>query len=328
MHRPNRRTPHGWRLLRRLALAALATLPAIPSGAGEMPAYIAAEVAALGPAIEPVATARIYAPIHVMQPPPPAKVARDIAYGDDPRQVLDLFAPEGGGTAPKPVLVFVHGGAFVRGNKTAPGSPFYDNVMNWAVATNMIGVNITYRLAPDHPWPAGAEDVAAALAWVRDNVAAHGGDPARIFLMGHSAGAVHVASYAAQPQFHVAPGGGLAGAILVSGVYDLAGVPARPPMSLYFGDDPARFAERGALDGLVAGAVPVMVVDAELEPPVFHRQADRLEQALCAAGRCPARLHMTGHNHMSEIYAIGTGDTLFTDAIRTFVAGSRQKPGG
>ena len=230
MQRPNRRAPQVSRLLRHLILAGLAVLAAGPSGAGEMPAYIAAEVAALGPEIAPVATARIYAPVHVMTPPPPAAaIRRDIAYGEDPRQVLDLFLPQGGGSAPKPVLVFVHGGAFVRGNKTAPGSPFYDNVMNWAVASNMIGANIAYRLAPDHPWPAGAEDVAAATAWLRDNVAAHGGDPGRIFLMGHSAGAVHVASYAAHPAFHAAPGGGIAGAILVSGVYDLAPLPARRP---------------------------------------------------------------------------------------------------
>ena len=95
--------------------------------------------------------------------------------------------------------------------------------MLWAVKNGFVGVNTTYRLAPASPWPAGAEDLASVVQWVTEKIAERGGDPARIYLMGQSAGAVHVASYVSHPEFHRVKGGGLAGAILVSGIYDLTG---------------------------------------------------------------------------------------------------------
>ena len=73
---------------------------------------------------------------------------------------------------------FVHGGAFTAGNKRGPNaSPFYDNIMLWAVKNGFVGVNTTYRLAPQSPWPAAAEDLAAAVKWVAENAASRGGDP-------------------------------------------------------------------------------------------------------------------------------------------------------
>ena len=93
--------------------------------------------------------------------------------------------------------MFVHGGGFIGGDKHVPGSPMYDHVGAWAVRNGWVGVTITYRLAPEHTWPSGAQDVAAAAAWVRDNIASYGGDPSRIVVAGHSAGCVHVASYLA-----------------------------------------------------------------------------------------------------------------------------------
>ena len=80
-----------------------------------------------------------------------------------------------------------------------PGSPFYDNVMLWAVNNGFVGVNATYRLAPQSPYPAGAEDLADIVAWVASQIGERGGDPARIYLMGHSAGAIHVANYVSHP---------------------------------------------------------------------------------------------------------------------------------
>ena len=80
------------------------------------------------------------------------------------------------------------GGAFMRGERRTGDSPFYDNIMLWAVRQGMVGVNMTYRLAPVHPWPAAQQDIQSALKWVRENIAASGGDPTRIILMGHSAG--------------------------------------------------------------------------------------------------------------------------------------------
>ena len=124
-------------------------------------------------------------------------VTRDIAYGSHARQILDCFVPAGATNAP--VVVFVHGGIFVRGDKRL-SSEVYDNVLYWFARQGFIGVNIEYRLAPESPWPGGADDLGLAIAWARANVARHGGDPGSIFAIGHSAGGTHVGYLCLRPR--------------------------------------------------------------------------------------------------------------------------------
>ena len=223
-------------------------------------------------------------------------------------------------SAARPVLIYVHGGGFVAGNKRNPGSPFYDNIMLWAARNGFVGVNATYRLAPASPWPAGAEDLASVVQWVSKEIAGRGGNPARIFLMGHSAGAVHVAGYVAHPEFHKVKGGGLAGAIMVSGLYDLTASPVGDAELAYFGSDPSRYAERSSLKGLAATSIPLMITAAELDPPRFIEQYELAKQATCKRASGCARTYMLPqHSHMSEVYAINTEDTRLTDEILEFV---------
>src|ERR1700693_919791 len=240
-----------------------------PSG---MPSEIEWKLAELGAVVDSAQTAKLYAPLQETEPYEGIKVERDLKYGPDRRHALDVFAPDQENRAPRPVLLYVHGGAFTGGNKRNPGSPFYDNIVLNAARNGFVGVNITYRLAPQHQWPAGAEDVAAAVRWVSENIAAHGGDPARVFLMGHSAGAVHAASYVAHGRFHGAKGAALAGAIFLSGLYEFAKAPTGPPEKAYFGDDPAKLADASTLGKLPASPLPLMLVSAELAPPCFIRQ--------------------------------------------------------
>jgi acetyl esterase/lipase len=192
--------------------------------------------------------------------------------------------------------------------------------MLWAVKNGFVGVNMTYRLAPQSPWPAGAEDIASAVQWVANKVGERGGNPARVYLMGHSAGAVHVASYVSHPEFHEVKGGGLAGAIMVSGFYDLTAMPLGGPERAYFGSDPSRYAERSSLQGLVTTSIPLMIVAAEMDPPVFLRQFDLLKDATCKrSSGCARALILPQHSHMSEVYSINTADTRLTDQILDFV---------
>lgn len=307
-----------------LLLAACATRPAIPDGLvpSQVPPAIETELLKIGRVVNPPATAALYAPLQQREPYAGVAVTRDVRYGPDARNRLDVFAPAAAG-APRPVLLYVHGGAFVGGDKRSGDSPFYDNIAVWAVNNGMVGVNITYRLAPQYPWPAAQEDLAAALRWVRANIAARGGDPDRIFLIGHSAGAAHVAQYLGHPRFHVAPGGGVAGAIIVSGLFDPSTAEVNPPLQAYFGSDPSVYESRSALPGLVASRVPLLLAHAELDPSDFHRQSSQARSALCEAGRCPPSLLLQGHSHMSEVYAINTADHALTDAIRAFVSGAR-----
>jgi acetyl esterase/lipase len=223
-------------------------------------------------------------------------------------------------SAGRPVLIFVHGGAFIGGNKRMPGTPFYDNVMLWAVKNGFVGVNITYRLAPQFPWPAGAEDVATAVQWVSDKISERGGDPAHVYLMGHSAGAIHAASYVSHPEFYKVRDGGLKGVIMVSGIYDLTVTPLTDPERAYFGDDPSRYAGQSSLPGLLRTTVPLMAVTAELDPPGFVKQFDMLKDAACKRpSGCARAIMLPQHSHMSEVYSINTADTRLTGEILDFV---------
>jgi len=308
--------------LAKSALAVLAAMIASAASAqeGPMPAGIAASLQELGRVIDPPKTAALYAPLQQKEPYPGVRIERDVKYGAADRNLLDVFVPETAASA-RPVLIFVHGGAFTAGNKRGPNaSPFYDNVMLWAVKNGFVGVNTTYRLAPQSPWPAAAEDLAAVVQWVADNASARGGDPARVHLMGHSAGAVHVASYVSHPEFHKVRGGGLAGAIMVSGLYNPTAETVGEPEKAYFGTDSSVYAARASLGGLVATKLPLMITAAELDPPPFHREFNLLKDAACKAARgCPHAFVLPQHGHMSEVYAINTADTRLTDQILEFV---------
>src|SRR5579863_2541040 len=265
------------------ALAVIAAVAAAAVSAAEspMPADIAKKLAELGRVIDPEATARLYAPLQPTEPYFGVRIERDLKYGPAARNLLDIFMPQNV-TSGRPVLVFVHGGAFIGGNKRrTPDSPFYDNIMLWAVKNGFIGVNITYRLAPQFPWPAGVEDVAAAVQWVNEKIGERGGDPARIYLMGHSAGAIHVASYVSHPEFSKVKNGGLKGAIMVSGIYDLTRRSPNEPERSYFGNDPSRYASESSLPGLLKTEIPLMAVSSELDPPVFVGQLEELKEATC-----------------------------------------------
>jgi len=303
------------------ALAVLAAMIMTAAWAGEspMPEDVAWKLLELGPVVDLPHTAALYAPLQEKEPYQGVTIERDVKYGAADRNLLDVFIPQAA-ASPRPVLIFVHGGGFVAGNKHNPGSPFYDNIMLWAVKNGFVGVNITYRLAPQAVWPSAAEDLAAAVQWVAGNIAARGGDPARVYLMGHSAGAVHVATYVSHPEFHKVVGGGLAGAIMVSGIYDLTAGTAGDPERAYFGADPSRYAERSSLQGLLATKIPLMITTAELDPDGFARQFDLMKQAACKrASGCARTFMLPQHSHMSEVYSINTADTRLTDEILDFV---------
>jgi acetyl esterase/lipase len=285
----------------------------------QMPPDIAQKIAAMGRVVDPENTGKIYAPLQEKEPYAGVKVMRDVKYGSDARNVVDIFVPETG-AAGRPVLMFVHGGGMIRGNKHPPGSAFYDNIMLFAAHHGMVGVNVEYRLAPEHPWPAGNEDLAAAVRLVADKAADLGADPNRVFLMGHSAGATHVASYVSHPEFHGPRGSGLAGAILSSGGYDFTEGEQSDGRTAYFGSDPALLAQRSAVAGLIKTKIPLMTSSAELDPPPIAAQSALLRDALCKSEHgCVRSIVLPKHSHMSESYSINTADTQLSDQILEFI---------
>jgi triacylglycerol lipase len=302
------------------AAGALAALGFASAATAQMPPDIVPQVKAIGRVIDVPGTAKIYAPLHPQEPYAGVKVERDLKYGPDARHALDVFTPENV-TAPLPVFIFVHGGGFVAGSKRGKDSPFYDNFMLMAAKNNMVGVNATYRLAPANKWPAGSEDVAAALKWVHANIAQHGGDPARIFLVGSSAGGAHVAGYVANPKLYPKPDDiGLKGVLLLAGTYDFEGM-SDPGTKAYLGEDASKYAERSPLVGVMRNKTPMFLAWAELDPPGIVKQSQILYANLCNKGRCPAKLFLPNHSHISTVYAVNTDDKLLENAMMKFIEG-------
>jgi acetyl esterase/lipase len=295
----------------RTATAVLATLGvlACSQAMAQMPPDIVDKIAAIGRVVDAQKTGEIYTPLQEKEPYAGIKVARDVKYGSDPRNVVDVFTAEGA-TGARPVLMFVHGGGLIRGSKRTPGSAFYDNIMLWAARNGMVGVNVEYRLAPAHPWPAGAEDMGAAVRWVADHGATYGADPAKIFLMGHSAGATHVSTYVSHPEFHGPKGSGLAGAIFSSTpAFDLTTEPQSEGRMAYYGSDPSKYAERSTMAGLIKTSIP----------SIFEQNV-RMKDILCKSEHgCVRSIALAHHSHMSASYAINTADKLISNQILEFV---------
>jgi acetyl esterase/lipase len=148
--------------------------------------------------------------------------ARNIRYHDGPEHRLDIWRGAATG-ADAPVMIYVHGGSWVGGSKRGQGT----HLIAELTARGWLCVSIDYRLGPRNRWPSMMVDVKRAIAWVRANIADHGGDPSFVAIAGGSAGA-HLAAVAAlsandprfQPGFTDADTT-IQAAALLYGVYDL-----------------------------------------------------------------------------------------------------------
>jgi len=256
---------------------------------------------------------------HGQEPYEGVSISRDVTYGSDERHRLDIYAPSQGASG-RPVLMFVHGGGFLRGDKKTPGLPFFENIGVWAARNGMVGVNITYRRLPQHRHPTGIEDVAAAIAWVKAHIGDHGGDGARILLYGSSAGAALIASYVASPSVHAAGGPGIAGLIVSSGYYDFAAMGGHETIVPYFGEGADRFS---SLEGVVASGVPVVVTVGEFEQRKYQEQALLLATALFRRnGEMPKFIIHAGHNHYTSVMGMGLdGNDPVLAAIKLLAGG-------
>lgn len=248
--------------------------------------------------------------------PDESRTARDIAYGPHERHRFNLFRPAG--SEPAPCLLFVHDGGFVMGDKGAPGAPFYNNIGAWAQQQGLACAAMNYRLAPEVRWPAGREDVIAMLLHLSSHDAEYGIDPQRILLMGHSAGATHVADVVAAP---AAAGGKFAGAIMSSGFYDLSIALRDPFKPQYYGAELEDWSPMSPLPGLVSSQVPCLFALCELDMAECHDQAKALTDAWFAArGHLPVLHVQAGHNHISGARQIGSGVDSFGPIIANFIS--------
>jgi acetyl esterase/lipase len=118
------------------------------------------------------------------------------SYGAEPRHKLDVYGPAAAASTPAPVIVFIYGGSWDSGARAD-----YEFVGDAFAAQGFVTIIPDYRLVPDVRFPSFVEDCAAAVAWAHANAAAHGGDPNRIVIVGHSAGAYNTMMLALDARF-------------------------------------------------------------------------------------------------------------------------------
>jgi acetyl esterase len=290
-----------------------------------VPPDIEQRVRERGPVLDMPFTRAIYEPLLAKQPRAGVTVVQDLSYGPDSRHRLDIYRRAGTATAPAPAVIVFHGGGFIRGDKSER-----DNAGLLFARSGFITVVPNYRLGPANRWPAGTEDVVQALQWTRSHVAEHGGDPARIWLLGESAGATHVANATLLRRFH--PPGGLAisGAVLISGVYNLElerrarrqfGIATPDPRNeAYYGSDFERYPAMSIVDQIDAAPFPLLVTYAELDLVQMQVQAGELFARLVTHhGFAPELQVIRGHNHLTQIFSLNTGDESLSAPVLRFL---------
>ncbi|MBV9249155.1 MAG: alpha/beta hydrolase [Acetobacteraceae bacterium] len=239
-------------------------------------------------------------------------VTKDLAYGADPLQKMDLYATAGIAAASAPIVVFIHGGGFTNGDKHG-----VDNVAAFFARHGLLGVNMNYRLAPAVSWPAQSLDIGSAVDWLQTNAARYGGDPHRIFLIGHSSGAAIAASYVLDQSISTVRDG-VVGAVLISGPYGFE--PLQGPAHEYYGDDRETAAGRQPRTHVYESKLPMLIVAAEFDPPDLGAESHELATAICVRdGKCPPFVWLNGHNHISEVASIDTRDHRLGREILDFV---------
>lgn len=251
------------------------------------------------------------------------ETTRDVSYGPHPRQKLDVYR-SGRSAGRQAAVLFVHGGAFMDGHRDRTDM-IYSNVPVFFARHGMIGINVGYRLGGEIGYPGATEDVANALRWTQIHADDLGIDLRRIFLMGHSAGAAHTASYAYDKRRHPASGPGLAGHIVLSGRVRAENLPENPngeKVVKYYGTSDARqLDDLSPVAHVDANSVPTLVAWGEYENPLIDVHCAELVFRLSQAKRrSPPTIWLRGHNHTSTMAHIGTSDELLGHSMLDFIS--------
>jgi acetyl esterase/lipase len=229
-------------------------------------------------------------------------LVRDIDYVPhteyrDGKDRLDLYIPQGVKNAP--VIFSIHGGLLMAGDRREDSF-----VGQRFAAAGYVTVVTSYRLSPQVSHPAHIEDTAAALAWVKRNIGQHGGDPTRILVTGHSAGAYLAMLLVGDPRWlaaHTLSPRDIRGVAPVSGFFwvDKEGVAPDRPKSVW-GPDPKVWVDASPSRYLRADLPPVLILDTDGDEAWRQQQAVDLAAALRKAGHKDITTHkVLGRTHMS-----------------------------
>jgi acetyl esterase/lipase len=229
-------------------------------------------------------------------------VVRDVDYVPQTeypggKDRLDVYIPQGAKNAP--VIFSIHGGLLMAGDRREDAF-----VGQRFAAAGYVTAVISYRLSPQASHPAHIEDTAAAFAWVKRNIRQHGGDPDRILVTGHSAGAYLAMLLAADPRWlaaHTLSSRDIKGVAPVSGFYwvDRPGVAPDRPKSVW-GPDPKVWVNASPTRYLRADLPPILILDTDGDEAWRQQQAVDLAAALRKAGHKDVMTHkVLGRTHMS-----------------------------
>lgn len=260
--------------------------------------------------------------------PAGAAVERDLNYGDDPAQRLDVYRPVSASGAP--VMLFVHGGGWRRGDKAMPRM-VANKVTHW-VGQGHVFVSTNYRMLPDADPLEQADDVARALAFVQAQAGRWGGDPARVVVIGHSAGAHLVSLITADTALAAHHGAQpwLATVAIDSAALDIEAIMTRRHYRFYdpvFGSDPTFWRLASPMHRLQSRPVAPMLLicssqrdDSSIAAHAFAAKAATF------GGR--AEVLALDMNHMELNDGLGLpGDyTAGVDAFLHTLAASRETP--
>ena len=250
----------------------------------------------------------------------PALVGRfdrqsDIAYAAGRRQTLDVYVPAHVKDAP--VIVFWYGGAWARGHKGA-----YRFVGATLAEAGYLAILPNYRLYPQVRFPEFVDDGALAVKWTQDHAAEYGGDPGKLFLMGHSAGAHMAALLALDGKYLQRVGAdprAIRGLIGMSGPYVLT--PNSPQLNDIFAA-PATAADWQPVQHVSAAAPPTLLLHGADDTIVVPGHAERLAAALQAAGVAVELKIYPGSKHPDTVAALSVaarGRAPVLDDIRAFI---------
>ncbi|MEP6830337.1 MAG: alpha/beta hydrolase [Rhizomicrobium sp.] len=243
-------------------------------------------------------------------------VVRDLAYGADPRQKLDLYVPDVA-TAQMPVMLFFYGGSWETGSKDtylALGQAFASKGIMVAVAD--------YRLFPQIRYPAFLDDSADAFAYVRDHVADYGGDPHRLFLAGHSAGAYNAVMLAADKSYLQKAGADISqvcGVIGIAGPYNFLPLTDDHLITMFGG---ARRPETQPITYIDGKRPPMLLAAGTADTTVSPRNSSDMAQKLKSFSSPVRLVSYPGIGHIGIILSLAPGfrgRTSLRDDIIQFV---------
>jgi len=241
---------------------------------------------------------------------------RGLKYGEKNLNVLDVATGQSSGMK-RPVVVFVAGEHFAGDSDEAAANPLVEQAMCFAARNGLVAFSVSYRLAPAAPWPAGSKDVAAAISWVHENADLFGGNKQEIIPIGYAAGAFHLASFLAHPEFQERDSH-VAGVVLVSGVYRPT-ADAGDGEKSYFGTDASKYDSQSALPGLTAIDVPLVVAWSQADAPRFVAQGEKLKDMLCSAGHCPRFALLTKPGSPASVFDLDGSSGDLHDRLRQLI---------